>query len=584
MNEQAILHIPDSRYCFPLDAHTLVLRLRMDRRDGADRVEVIHECKYVIQEKQQSTLMEKKYEDHLFSYYETALPLADVRLAYVFRIWEGGKGYYYSEDGISESYNFSLGYYNFFQLPYINEADIHQEVEWMKEAVFYEIFVDRFNCGEYGKKKDYINLKWGDVPNPKSFAGGDLPGIMEKLDYIKGLGANALYLTPVFKSISNHKYDISNYYMIDEQFGTNEHFKKLVEEAHKRGIRVVLDAVFNHCSDLLPQFRDVQEKGSESPYFDWFIIKGEKPEKGALNYEVFAFCGYMPKFNTSHPGVQEFLLDIAVSWIEKYEIDGWRLDVSDEVSHDFWRLFRKKVKAVRKDCVIIGENWHDANSFLHGDQYDGIMNYAFTKACLDYYAFDAFNAREFAWKLNQLLMRNTSQVNDMMLNLLDSHDTDRFYTSVNKNKHRVLSAAAVMCMFIGAPCIYYGTEILLEGGYDPDNRRCFDWEQGHWDMEFAKMLAKLLGLRRKEAVQRGKISITAREELFVLSRSSKEEELMLFTNQSGKAIALKEEGELLLKNKFLLKEVLDGEPGTISGSLETDGFVIIKKEREDGAD
>ncbi|MBD5548432.1 MAG: alpha-glycosidase [Lachnospiraceae bacterium] len=575
MNEHGILHMPDSKYCFPLNANSLVLRLRIDKNDSVDKIEVIHECKYKIQEKQQVTIMEKKYEDHLFSYYEVSLPLTDVRLAYVFRIWEKGKGYYYSEDGLSENYNFSLGYYNFFQLPYINEADVHQEVDWMKEAVFYEIFVDRFYCDEEKKKKDYINLNWGEKPNPKSFAGGDIPGIIEKLDYINALGANALYLTPVFQSISNHKYDISDYHMIDERFGTKEHFKNLVDEAHKRGIRVVLDAVFNHCSELLPQFQDVLENGSKSPYFDWFIIKGEKPEKAILNYEVFAFCEYMPKFNTSNPNVQEFLLDIAVSWIEKYDIDGWRLDVSDEVSHDFWRMFRKKVKAVKRECVIIGENWHDANSFLQGDQYDGIMNYAFTKACLDYYAFEVFDAREFAWKLNHLLMRNTSQVNTMMLNLLDSHDTDRFYTSVNKNKDRMLSAAAVMCMFIGAPCIYYGTEILLEGGYDPDNRRCFDWDESHWDTEFYGMLTNLLGLRKKDVVQNGAINITERDGMLVLSRSLKGEKLVLFTNQSGKTIEIKEEGEILFSNSF--QAALDVKEDFIFGSLRTDGFVIIKK-------
>lgn len=575
MNEQGILHTPDSKYCFPLDSHTLVLRLRVDKNDSLEKVEVIYECKYEIQEKQRHVTMERKYEDRLFAYYETALSLKDVRLAYVFRIWEQGKGYYFSEDGLSEVYNFSLGYYNFFQLPYINTADLHREVGWMREAVFYEIFVDRFYIGST-EEKPHISLEWGAKPGAKGFAGGDIPGITGKLPYLKELGINAIYLTPVFCSVSNHKYDISDYHRIDAQFGTNADFKELVDKAHQNGIRIVLDAVFNHCSEYLPQFQDVQAHGKKSPYFDWFIINGEQPERDPLNYEVFAFCDYMPKFDTSNPEVQAFLLDIAVSWIQKYDIDGWRLDVSDEISHDFWRLFRKKVKQAKADCVIIGENWHDANSFLQGDQYDSIMNYAFTKACLDYYAFEVFHAEDFAWKLNQLLMRNTAPVNNMMLNLLDSHDTDRFYTSVRNSKDRLLSAAAVMCMFVGAPCIYYGTELPLEGGYDPDNRRCFDWDEKHWDGAFRRTLTALLGLRQETAVKNGDIQILAVQELFVLCRRSGQETLVLLVNQSGKPVPFTLEGTLLVDNRFCPDEDAGVSDGSIRGTLESEGFAVIR--------
>lgn len=590
MNEQAILHIPESGYCFAGSGSQLVLRLRLDRREEVDRVEILLECKYRFQEEQSCYLMEKKYEDRLFAYYERTIELSDVRTAYVFRIVQGEDAWYFSEDGLTKEYDFSLGYFNFFQLPYINEADLHREVPWMRQAVFYQIFVDRFCRGIEEKDERYINLPWNGKPLPKSFAGGDIPGITKKLDYIKGLGVNTLYLTPVFQSISNHKYDISDYYTVDEQFGKNEDLKELVEQAHKRGIRIVLDAVFNHCSDRMKQFQDVLQKGKESAYHDWFLIRGDKPDQDAINYEVFSFCSYMPKLNTSNPEVQEFLADIAVHWIKEYDIDGWRLDVSDEVAHDFWRLFRKRVKAAKEDCVIIGENWHDANTFLRGDQYDSIMNYAFTKACLDYYAFETFEAEQFAWKLNGLLMRNTETVNRMMLNLLDTHDTDRFYTSVGKNKDRLLSALAVTCMFEGAPCIYYGTEIPTEGGYDPDNRRCFDWDESHWDEEFRTQLITLLSLRKYESIQSGEIRITSEGGLFCLRRFLPEnthseshcdaaeaagtgcteekatsEEWTLWANQTGRALPLKAEGTVFAQNRYH------------DGMLETDGYVIVKK-------
>lgn len=590
MNEQAILHIPESGYCFAGSGSQLVLRLRLDRREEVDRVEILLECKYRFQEEQSCYLMEKKYEDRLFAYYERTIELSDVRTAYVFRIVQGEDAWYFSEDGLTKEYDFSLGYFNFFQLPYINEADLHREVPWMRQAVFYQIFVDRFCRGIEEKDERYINLPWNGKPLPKSFAGGDIPGITKKLDYIKGLGVNTLYLTPVFQSISNHKYDISDYYTVDEQFGKNEDLKELVEQAHKRGIRIVLDAVFNHCSDRMKQFQDVLQKGKESAYHDWFLIRGDKPDQDAINYEVFSFCSYMPKLNTSNPEVQEFLADIAVHWIKEYDIDGWRLDVSDEVAHDFWRLFRKRVKAAKEDCVIIGENWHDANTFLRGDQYDSIMNYAFTKACLDYYAFETFEAEQFAWKLNGLLMRNTETVNRMMLNLLDTHDTDRFYTSVGKNKDRLLSALAVTCMFEGAPCIYYGTEIPTEGGYDPDNRRCFDWDESHWDEEFRTQLITLLSLRKYESIQSGEIRITSEGGLFCLRRFLPEnthsgshrdaaeaagtgcteekatsEEWTLWANQTGRALPVKAEGTVFAQNRYH------------DGMLETDGYVIVKK-------
>lgn len=565
MNEQAILHIPDSRYCFPVSEKEVILRLRVDKRDPLDEVWVIYESKYVIQMRQLSREMERKYEDRLFAWYEVKLKLEDVRLSYIFRLKIRGEELYYSEDGLSDTYDFSLAYFNFFQLPYINSADIHREVSWMESAVFYEIFVERFCRGLQDKDDTYVNMEWGEKPHPKSFAGGDLPGITEKLDYLKGLGINALYLTPVFQSVSNHKYDISDYANIDSHFGSNEDFYRLVREAHIRGIRVVLDAVFNHCSENLAQFQDVVKRGKESSYFDWFIIRGERPEKEPLNYEVFSFCDYMPKFNTSNPQVQKFLLDIAVSWIERYDIDGWRLDVSDEVSHDFWRLFRKRVKAVKADCAVIGENWHDANPFLGGDQYDSIMNYAFTKACLDYYAFGAFDAEQFAWKLNGLLMRNTDQVNRMMMNLLDSHDTDRFYTWVGCDRDRLLSAVAVMVMFVGAPCLYYGTEILLEGGYDPDNRRCFDWEESHWDMHCMEKIKDLLALRKEKAVQTGGIRMYSQNELFVLKRLLEEEELTLYCNRTKETRTVEAEGEAVVGN------------GYEQGCLEAEGFVILRR-------
>lgn len=536
MNKYAMQHIADSSYCFPISKNEIVLRLRTGKNDIAC-AEVLYESKYVIGEKQKRAKMRKAYIGEIFDFYEVKLTLEDTRLAYVFYVNDGEENYYFSEDGVTKNYDFTVGFYNFFQYPYINETDIMECVPWMKTATFYQIFVDRFQQGDMEKDNSYINLKWGEIPTPKSFAGGDLKGIIEKLDYIEELGCNTIYLTPVFRSISNHKYDISDYYNVDKQFGTNEDLKRLVQLAHEKDMRVVLDAVFNHCSDEISQFQDVLQKGKKSEYFDWFVIRGDEVNKERDNYESFAACTYMPKWNTSNEEVQQYLIDIGTHYLTEYDIDGWRLDVSDEISHDFWRSFRKAVKAKKKDAVIIGENWHDANTYLRGDQYDSIMNYSFTKLCLDYFAFGKKNAEEAAWKLNEILMRNTDTVNKMMLNLLDSHDTHRFFKEVGKNREKMKAALCLLYLFPGVPCIFYGTEILTEGGYDPDCRRCMDWSKIGTQGEFGdvyKLLQNLSRLRKKYEISDSVVEITAKDDVLVIEHNLKNDVLKLYINVTGK--------------------------------------------------
>ena len=533
MNRHAIQHIVDSSYCFPISPKQITLRLRTAKND-IERAWVIYESKYVIADRQQKVEMKKKFSGGLSDYYSVTLDLTDTRIGYVFYVYDGEEYYFFSEDGLTKTYNYALGYYNFFQYPYINEADILPKVEWTEHAVFYQIFVDRFNIGNKESDKSYINCKWGDIPNPKTFAGGDLKGITQKLDYIKSLGVNTIYLTPIFKSISNHKYDISDYMEIDKQFGCNEDLKELVESAHSKGMRIMLDAVFNHCSDELTQFQDVKKKGRDSEYYDWFVIHGDKPDTEAGNYEMFAACEYMPKFNTSNPKVQEYLCNIGCYYISEYDIDGWRLDVSDEVSHDFWRRFRKEIKAAKKDCIIVGENWHDASNYLKGDQYDSIMNYAFTKACLDYFATGDLDAKGVSEKLNDLLARNTDTVNSMLLNLLDSHDTHRFFSEVGKDRSKMASALALLFIFPGMPCIFYGTEFFTEGGYDPDCRRCMDWkgyEEGKYD-ESVELIKLLANLRKEYNLASMETVVYAEGDILVVKRIGVDVELTLCVNMT----------------------------------------------------
>ncbi len=537
MNRYGITHITDSSYCFPISSNEIVLRLRTVR-DDIKQAYVIYESKYVFGEEQKRKEMEKAYTGQLFDYYTVTLTLEDTRLAYVFYVCDGEKNYYFSEDGITDSYNFKLGFYNFFQYPYINKADVMKYVSWMGHMSFYQIFVDRFYMGRNDKDKSYVNCKWGDIPTPKTFAGGDIPGITKKLDYIKDMGCNAIYLTPVFKSISNHKYDISDYWNVDEHFGTNEDLKELVSSLHKKGMYIVLDAVFNHCSDLMEQFQDVKKKGKFSRYYDWFVIYGDEIDNDKCNYETFAACEYMPKLNTSNPEVMKYLIDIACYYITEYHIDGWRLDVSDEISHSFWRKFRIKVKEagrrIGRDIVIIGENWHDAHNYLRGDQYDSIMNYAFTKACLDFFKTGEIDAAEMAYKLNDLLMRNNDIVNKMMLNLLDIHDTHRFYSEIGESREKMKLALSLLYLYPGVPCIFYGTEILTKGGYDPDCRRCMDWDKAENDSEkdIKELIKYLGGLRNKYDFSESKTRIYSENQVLIVRRFSEKYKVSLYINNT----------------------------------------------------
>ena len=518
MQEQAMYHKPETQYAYALSENSVALRLRTAKEDTPE-VSVLYGGKYDFARKRREKAMRLCCSDRLFNYYTAELELSDVRLVYVFRIRERGKTYYYSEDGLSEHFAFDLSYYNAFQIAYLNAADIHRPVQWMQDARFYQIFIDRFFRGDQEKDDSYITLPWGELPTPKSFAGGDLKGITKKLPYLHELGVNALYLTPVFQSVSNHKYDTQDYFAIDEMFGGEKDFRKFMQTAHEAGFHVVLDAVFNHVSERCLQFRDVLQNGKASRYFDWFLIDGDKVDRQKVNYQCFAACDYMPKWNTSCEEVQHFLIGVALHYMKEYGVDGWRLDVSDEVSHDFWRKFRAAVKAENGACVIIGENWHDANPYLRGDQYDSIMNYAFTKACLDAFAFGTLDATGFAEKLNELLMRNTDTVNGMMLNLLDSHDTHRFLTQVGGNTQKLGCALAVLYLFVGAPCIYYGTEIGMEGGYDPDCRRTMDWARAEERPPLWRLVQRLAALKQECAALHGtKAKIWAEGDLFFLER------------------------------------------------------------------
>lgn len=521
MIREALYHQADSSYCFSPGEGKVELRFRAAANDKLS-IAVIYNCKYEFHLAQKSAELVPGITDGLYQYYSVTLHLEDPRLVYIFKITEGTERFYFTEEGLDGDYDFTDSHFTAFQMPYVNVTDSLVSIDWLQNASFYQIFIDRFSQSHDAEKPTgYINLPWGNKPSPCSFAGGDLNGITEKLDYIHSLGMTALYLTPIFSSPSNHKYDTWDYFEIDPMFGTKEDLRNLIKKAHDKGIRVVLDAVFNHSGEGFAPWQDVLKNGKKSKYIDWFC-------QNANGFAHFASSKYMPKLNTENHECAEYLLSVADYWTKEFHVDGWRLDVSDEVTHDFWRKFRKRVKAIHPDCAIIGENWHNAEPYLRGDQFDSVMNYAFTKVMLDYFVKNSVNEAELANRLNAILVRNTDTANNMMFNLLDNHDTHRFITLAGGDAKKLRAAIALGYLFPGSFCLYYGTENEMNGGYDPDCRRCFDWSFPPGAT--AEVIKKMTKLKKSDLMKYGAVNIFSENGKFILERVYQNEKI-IFTMQ-----------------------------------------------------
>ena len=396
--------------------------------------------------------------------------------------------------------------------------------DWVKNAVFYQIFPDRFARSPRIKHPRGIRFKpWGSPPQEQGYQGGDLLGVVDKLDYLQELGITALYLNPVFSSATNHGYHTFDYCQVDPLLGGNEALRELLDEAHAREMRVVLDGVFNHASRGFWPFHHVLENGGNSPYIDWFIIN-DWPLRPYIhdadnphNYEGWWDMAALPKLNTDNPGVRDYLMDVARYWIE-FGVDGWRLDVPGEIDDDaFWQDFRREVKAANPEAYIVGEIWADARRWCQGDQFDGVMNYLFTVPALNFFAAETvrldydrenydlrpFTAPDFAQAMDEMLALYDWQINLAQLNLLDSHDTARALWVMGEDKCALRLALLCMMTMPGAPCIYYGDEIGLSAGDDPLCREAFPWEdEASWDRELLAYFQRATALRHRYPVLR----------------------------------------------------------------------------------
>lgn len=461
------------------------------------------------------------------SYRETfigEMNMDDRRFAYYFLFTDSeGKRYLYGSMGVMEEDDVNFTTDCYFQYCYVfkNEASIVPGLAKKKGAVV-QIFPDRFAIGNLVKPcmKD-VNLKPGEKPTPRSFYGGDLKGIEDKISYLNNMGISTIYLTPIFKSSSNHRYDTEDYLHVDDRLGGDQALTSLVKKAHSYNMKVVLDGVFNHCSFRHPYFQDVLKNGKDSKYYSYFIIQGNKPDVEKGNYERFGWANYMPKFDTSNPEVINDLVSQCVDVTKRFEIDGWRFDVADEISHDFWRAMHKALRAIDPDMILEAEDWLASENYLGYDQMDGTMNYQLRDIILSIVASaKPFKPQQAADRLVDLLLRYTWPSDLSMFNLVSSHDTPRLFTLTNCNADKTLLGVALAVIFPGLFMSYYGDERKMEGGPDPDNRRPVDWNNANLDQDYFNKYSDLLKIKKLSPTITGGFNATVENNILFIERKA----------------------------------------------------------------
>lgn len=406
------------------------------------------------------------------------------RCKYFFKISDGNETLNYFEDGFYRDDQLSIPgrRMQYFFFPWMNSADFFATPDWASDAVWYQIFPERFaRVGEYEEGLRPWKCEKIKGFDTKRRYGGNLKGVISRLPYLHDLGITAIYFNPIFKSASDHKYDTEDYYEIDEEFGTKEDFRQLCETAHSLGIKIMLDMVMNHSGVYFPPFADVMKNGEDSKYKDWFMINKfpvtlDKSTRDGRFYS-FAFTQFMPKLNTNNPEVREYFVGVCEYWVREFGVDGLRFDVANEVSHKFLKLMRDRVRAINPDVYLLAEIWNNSMPWLRGDEFDAIMNYPLTETISGFWLNEKLTSRQLEQGLNRCLTMYPEQSLRVMFNLLDSHDTERLYHRCKQNEDVFFQQLTLLFSLYGSPCIYYGTEIMMDGDQDPDCRRCMPWDE-----------------------------------------------------------------------------------------------------------
>lgn len=497
--------------------------------------------------------------DEVFAFYQTDVPWnGKTNLSYSFVLKDGDRIERFGADGLRDSAApFQLDAQGFkpFVVP-----------DWVEKTVFYQIFPDRFANGD--KTNDPADVAaWNSVPTGQSRFGGDIAGVKQHLPYLAGLGVSGVYFNPVFKSPSNHRYDAQDYKQIDPEFGTNTEFAALTRDLERQHIRTVMDFVFNHTATTFAPFADVRKNGAASPFKDWYYVNSFPVRvQDPPNYLGWSGYSAMPKLNLLNPPTNDYMLGLVNFWKGQVPLAGLRLDVADEVDIRFWRQLRTRVKGIDPQMWIVGERWSDASPWLQGDQWDGAMNYPFLFANVDFFADGKTSASGFTSRLMEIYNSYPPQVSRAMLNLLSSHDRPRFLTVCGNDARLDQLAATVQFTWPGAPSIYYGEELGMQGGADPDNRRGMEWNratQGNPMLRFYKRLIEIRNASR--ALQSGDPAILLADDgakTLAYSRTFGDDVAIVALNRSDKPQTL---SIPLPQNAAMAKARLRGFSDALSG-------------------
>ncbi|MDD6793815.1 MAG: glycoside hydrolase family 13 protein [Clostridiaceae bacterium] len=545
--------------------------------------------------------LEKEYLNHGYFKYSVEIDTSKYigALYYYFVLMDGyDKGYYGNNDerlgGVGQFYRYA-------PIPYqLTVFEKFKVPEWYKEGVIYQIFVDRFfNGNEDGvitcpKKNSFIYGSWYDTPmyikdnSGKiarwDFFGGNLKGIIKKLDYIKSLGASIIYLNPIFESSSCHKYDTGNYEKIDSMFGTNDEFKLLCDEAKKRNIRIILDGVFSHTgsdSKYFNKFGNYDSLGAyqskESKYFKWYRFKNYPNE-----YESWWGIDTQPNVEELEPTYIDYIVNNKNSIIKKWMrlgASGWRLDVADELPDKFIREIKRSMNEEKVENVLIGEVWEDASNkvsysekraYLFGKELDSVTNYPLRENLINfvkgYIKSDVLKKR--IMSLYENYPRESFYSN---MNIVGTHDTERILTIVDKRVELLKVIVTLQMMLPGVPLVFYGDEAGVEGGKDPDNRKTYPWGKENKDiLDFYKEIIRVRN--NEKALRRGDLEILdIHPDVCILKRVYGNEKIMIIVNVSENEVCIK---DLRIEGKYtkLLNTYKDG-----NNELSIEKEIVLKK-------
>ncbi len=556
MNKASIFHKMDKEFCYALTKDTFLFKLRSAKND-LKKVRLgycdkyLNERKIPIEGDINYIDLKKVASDELFDYYEGIISIHVIVIRYFFELTDTNNNtlYYYGYKFYKEEPKFHFGMFDASQP--VREEEIFDIPNWVNGAIVYQIFPERF-----ARKNLNTSGNWYISPMTRDeVLGGNIRGIIDSLDYLENLGIEVIYLTPIFKSSSTHKYNTDDYMEIDENFGNEADLKELISKAHNKNIKIILDGVFNHSGYQFPPFVDLMEKQEKSKYKDWyypfsFPIKWEWGKKP--NYWTFGYAGPMPKLNTSNIEVREYIFKAVRKWMS-FGIDGWRLDVADEVSHDFWKAFRKVVKKANPNALIIGEVWYESSPWLLGDEYDTVMNYLFFDNIKKLLITNEYKISDFDNENNFLRGRMHTKVQPLLWNLIDSHDTPRFLTQAKNNIEILKLALALQMTLPGMPMIYYGDEIGMTGEMDPDCRRGMIWDEKKQNKDILAYYQKWIKIHKKySSLKNGQfktILVDDINKIYIFSRFNDIEELYIAFNFSTNNIEID-----LLKNKTPISE------------------------------